>query len=371
MTQDELHNRMERLLAFLEEDPENPSLLRDAAEVALDAGEPQQAKGLFSRLRDAGKLTEADSNLWAIAAMRSGEPQMAARTFESLLDQQPGNHALAFNLAWSRMLAGDFVGAREALSREAVEALPQAAQLEVKLLHRSGEFDTAAERAKEHLARHGDYPPLLAAVSTLAMDLEDISLARDCAERGGEHPEALTTLATLALDEQDPGRAQAMFEKSLAADQNSPRAWVGLGLAELARGNSAQAAEHIERGAALFDSHLGSWIAAGWAWLIAGETDKARDRFEHAIEIDENFAEAQGSMAVVEALEGQIEAAQHRAEIAARLDRQSFAAAFARILISSAGGDDETAQRIAAIALSRPIDSHGRTIADAIARMVR
>jgi len=364
--------RLGRLLSYLEQDPGNAALLRDTAEAALDANDPAEAARLYSRLKDAGELSDADSNLWAIAAMRSGQPALAAETFAGLLAGRPDDPALRFNLAWAQALCGDDEAARATLDAgTAAEALPQAALLDVQLLHRAGEFEVAAERAKAHLQRHGDYPPLLAAVSTLAMDVEDVRLARACAERAGEHPEALGTLAMLALGEQQPERAKAMFERSLALDDRAPRVWIGLGLAELAQGEIAAAAGHLDHGAELFGDHLGSWIAAGWAHLLAGDRAAARIRFERAVALDGSFAEAQGSLAVIELLEGERDAAERRIEVAARLGRQSFALAFARMLLSSAAGDTQAAQRIAEAALRQPVGPDGQTIAQILARMAR
>jgi tetratricopeptide (TPR) repeat protein len=371
MAESEAKERLDRLVGFLEHDPDNAILLRDAAQTSLDADEFDQAKALFTRLRDLGALTDGDSNLWAIAAMRSGEPVQAAETFAGLLERQPEDTALKFNLAWARALAQDAEGARAALDAETVDALPQAAQLELQLMHAAGEFDEAAERAKQLLERHPDYPPLLAAVSVLAMDIEDEALARECAEKADGHPDAITTLATLQLGGDEPEKARAMFEQSLAINAQSPRAWVGLGLADMIEGKNEEAGRNIDKGAEMFGTHLGSWIAAGWAYLLAGDRAKARERFERSIEIDDTFSEGQGSLAVMDLLDGETEAAERRVEIALRLDRQSFSAAFAKVLITSAAGDTETAQRIMEIALKQPIMSDGRTIADMIARMAR
>ncbi len=371
MAHSKAKQRLDRLLGYIEHDPDNAMLLRDAAQAALDADELSQAKALFGHLRDLGTITDADSNLWAIAAMRSGDPEHAAETFAGLLEQQPDNTALKFNLAWARALAKDMDGARAVLDAETVDALPQAAQLELQLMHEAGEFDEAAERAKTLLERHPDYPPLLAAVSVLAMDIEDEALARECAEKAGNHPDAITTLATLTLGDQEPEKARAMFEQSLAINAHSPRAWVGLGLTDMIEGRNAEAGRHIDKGAEMFGTHLGSWIAAGWAYLLAGDRATARERFERSVEIDDTFAEGQGSLAVMEFLDGETQAAERRVEVALRLDRQCFSAAFAKVLMSAAAGDTQQAQRIVEIALKQPIAADGRTIADAIARMAR
>ena len=252
----EARGQLERLLGFLDQDPENAPLLRDAAQAALAADDPATAARLYGRLRDQGELTDADSNFWAIAAMRSGDPESAAQTFGGLLHQRPGDSALTFNLAWARALAKDFDGALAALDAGTVDALPQAAQLEVQLLHQAGAFEQAIDRARAHLVRHGDYPPLLAAMSVLAMDVEDETLARQCAEKAGAQPDAMTTLGLLALGDQEPSRARTLLQQSLAANAHSPRAWIGLGLAELAEGYNRQAAEHLDRGAGQFGDHL-------------------------------------------------------------------------------------------------------------------
>ena len=365
------HEQLERLIGYLEVDPENRALLRDCAQAALDANEAAMANDMFGKLKTLDDLSPADLNMSAIAAMRAGEPERAAETFSGLLEQQPDDPGLRFNLAWARALAKDFAGAQDLLTPDVVASLPQAAQLDITLLHNAGEFEQAAKRAKQSMAQHPDYPPLLAAVSVLAIDVDDEALARSCAQKAGDHPDALATLATLTLGDQEPGKARALFERSLAMNASSPRAWIGLGLTDLAEGKPAEAVGKLDKGAEMFGAHLGSWIAAGWAYLMAGDLETARKRFEHSVSLDGNFAEAQGSLAVAEMLNGDEEAARQRTEVALRLDRQCFSAAFASVIMQAASGNSEKAAKILETAMRQPIDAQGRTIGDAIARMAR
>lgn len=369
--QADTRERLQRLLGYLDHDPGNAALLRDAAHAAGEANDLGLAKQLFARIKDAGELTDADSNMWAIAAMRSGEPQLAAETFAGLLEQNPGEQGLRFNLAWARALAGETEGALSVIDDDLVAVLPQAAALELQLLHAAGELDQAVERAGQHLERFPDYAPLNAAASVLALDIEDEALAQTCAERGGGHPDALTTLGTLALGGDNPAGAKPLFEQALAINDRLPRAWVGLGLTELLAGQPAEAAKHIENGAAIFGDHLGSWIAAGWASLVADDHATARKHFEHAVDLDGSFAEGQGSLAVIELLQGDREAALRRLEVAERLDRASFSCAFVRVLLSAGEGDAEKAQRIMEIALRQPVGEGSLSMAEMIARLAR
>ena len=368
MTQDERHDRLERLLGYLAHDPGNATLAFECAEAALEADLPAKAGALLAGLAEAGALDAAGENLAGIAAMRAGDQARAQAHFESLLAQRPEDPALRFNLAWSRALAGDTAGAADMLDPGAVEALPQAAMLDLQLAHQQGAYDEARGKMEVHLARHPDYPPLQAAASVLAMDLGEAELARACAAKAGEHPDALATLAALDLGDGRPDQARARFRQSLAAKQVNPRAHIGLGLAELAGGASQQALPHLDAGAEQFGDHLGSWIAAGWAHCLAGDTATARARFERALALDDTFAESHGSLAALDVMAGDFETAKRRMEVALRLDRRSFSAALAGVLLASAEGDKDKAARLFQAAASQPLTYDGKTLIEALAR---
>ena len=371
MSATEQQQTLTRLLAYLESDPTNPALLRDCAEAAMDAGEVAAADDCYARLEAVADLSEGDAAGAGLAAMRNGRPERAIELFEGLSSRHPEDPALRFNLAWSLALDRQFDRAGDLLDDATVAALPQAAMLDLQLLHERGDFDGAANKIAPYLAAHADYPPLQAAVSVLAMDLDDESLARESAIAGGDHPDALTTLGTLTLGDGEPGEAREMLERALAQNGQSPRAWMGLGLANLSLGETAEALQQIDHGAALFEDHLGSWIAAGWAYLITGDRDTAEARFATAMALDDNFAECHGSLATIQALKGEREAAERSIAVALRLDRQCFSAAFAAMILASSQGDTDKAGKILERALEQPLDEQGRTLRELLTRIVR
>lgn len=369
MTDDQANERLATLKSFLEADPDNTALLRDAGETALAADQADEALSLFDRLAGLRALDPSEANLSAIAAMRSGDFDRAVAEFAVLRESASDEPALDFNYAHALALAGRHEEAEEVLSEEAIAVLPQAATLQVQLAHQAGRFDEAIRIAQEHLERFPDYGPLLANVSVLAMDVEDVDLARQCAEAAPDHPDGQTTLGLLLLRDSQADEAKQQFERALAMRPDTPRAIIGLGLVNLVSGDAAGAGKLLDQGAESFGTHLGSWIASGWCYLLSGDVATARKRFEHALEIDPNFAESHGSLAVIDILDGQIEEGKRKCETALRLDRQCFSASFANVLFAAGEGDQERASRIFELALRQPIAGGDETLADAIAKM--
>lgn len=362
-------SRFDRLSSYLEADPGNLALLADAAHAAFAEDRFDEAEAVLTRYEAIAPLNPAERHLAGLVAMRQLDWPRAAERFETLMAEGADAPAVRFNLAWSLAMDKRFAEALPLLDEATSAELPQAAELEVSLLHQLADFERAEERARALIVVHPDHRGLNAAVSTLAMDIEDVELAMATAKKAGDHPAALVTLGTLVLGEEDPQQAAEIFDAALQRDPRSPRALVGRGLARLLAGDQLQAAQEIDRGAEGFGDHLGSWIAAGWAYVVAGDRAAGRARFEKAIAIDDTFGEAQGSLAVMELLDGDIEGARRRTEVALRLDRKSFSGALASMLLAAGEGDKQRAQRIFDMALNAPVGVDGKTLAQSIARL--
>lgn len=359
-------SRLQRLMGYLKKDPENPSLLLDAAEAALAEGEAAVAIDLLDRRRKTAPPGDQERNLEGLAAIALSDFDGARRIFTSLLEEKPDDPALRFNLAWSAWKSGAPTEALALLDESVTAALPQAALLEVEILHVAGDFDPAIDAARRHIQKFPDHLGLMSAVSVLAMDVEDRALARDCALKAGDHPEAMTTLGVLALGEGAAKDALDLFDAAINAEQRAARSWVGRGLAQLALGDYAAAAADIDRGAEIFGDHLGSYIAAGWAHLIKGDTIKAEERFQKALAIDPNFGETHGSLAAIDVIKGDIVGARSKTKVAIRLDKACFSARVAQSLILTAEGSGDAGRAVFDAMLHMPIDDAGRTIAQTL-----
>lgn len=361
-------DRLNRLLGFLEADPLNPDLLGDAVETALGAGEIERASALNARLREVRPDAFAGHYLAGLIAMHRGDFVEAVAILEPLAEDND-HPPVRFNLAWSKAMTGAKVQAHALLDDGTVAAIPAAAMLKLQLMHEAGAFEEAEAFGREALRRHPDDRGLLAAMATLAMDLEDLDLARECAQRAGDHPEALAAAAMLELQDGHPHVARGMFDRSLSVREHNPRAWIGRGLSALLEREPGLAAADIDRGAQQLGDHIGSWIAAGWAHFLAGDADAAGQRFERALAIDHNFAESHGSLAVVDVTRGNLPAAKKRLATALKLDKECFSAVLAQVLIAQ---DDPTrAREIVDQAVNFPLNESGVTIASYMAGLSR
>jgi tetratricopeptide (TPR) repeat protein len=356
-------------MPLLESDPRNLMLLADTAEAALDERQPGIASDLLVRYAAIAPLPAREVNLAGLAALQARRFDQAVDAFDALFAGGADDAGVRFNLAWARSNLKDFDAALEVLDDETARTLPQAAELRVQLLHQLGAFDQAGDSARAYIELHPDHPGLMAAVSVLALDIDDEELAAACAARAGDHPDALATRGTLALGDDHAIDALALFERALDRNPASPRAWVGLGLARMLSGQTEAAPADIDKGAEIFGDHLGSWIAAGWAYFVAGDQVTSRARFETALAIDPNFAETHGSLAVLDLLAGDPDEARRKSDVALRLDRQCYSAALAKSLLAASAGDQATAKRIFEHAAATPIGGSGRSIGQALAKM--
>jgi tetratricopeptide (TPR) repeat protein len=379
-TPPETNPQLERLLGYLATDPTNKILAGETAGVALSSGQPIIALEILDAVAKLISLDGPLTNLTGLAALQSQDFDRATKTFQGLLDQSPQSHELRYNLAFSTSRQKDIEGALNLLDEATTQALPQAALLKVQLLHFQGHFEDAMESVKAALHHHPDEIALLGIASVLAMDLEDTSFARSCAQRSislyqdgaigrSANPDALTTIGYLTLDDGDLTSAVSFFENAIVASPFAPRAWIGKGLTDVMAGHYGVAAINITKGAQMFEDHLGSWIAAGWAHVLNKDLAAARTVFERVLALDGTFSESHGSLGVIEMMEGNLEAAKALASRALRLDRQSFSGALVTSMLLSSGGNAEAANKIIERALTTPMDGQGRTLTDAMMRM--
>jgi tetratricopeptide (TPR) repeat protein len=362
-------SKFERLLSYLEYDPNNVQLLADAAAAAVDEGRPLQARKLLNRYTNLSPATPKVHGIEGLTAIAEGDFAAAASIFEDLLERHPYDPALKLNLAWARAGLRDFEAAASLLDEEALAVSPSAPTLKIRCLHHLGRLAEALTIGRALVDQYPRNQDLIGALAIVALDANELELAKHYGARAPEQPECLATIGMLRLGEGQLIEAQASFDRALSASPDCARARLGKGLSLLASGETAAASVEIDRAAELFEDHLGAWVAAAWAYFVLGDYKLSRARFERALSIDDTFSEIHGGLAVVDLVEGGLESAERRAEIALRLDRKSLSGALATTLILARRGDMRSAQRVRDAALNEPIGPGGRTLMQMMGRL--
>lgn len=367
MVQQQEPSRFERLLAYVEADPQNLQLLADAADAAADEGRFSEAVDLVERHSVVAPAPARLINILGLAAMQDSRFDDAAGIFQSLADAT-GDAGARYNLAWAKDRMGEHEAVAELLDDTVLEQFAAGRAMKVRALHHLDRLDEAMALGSDLQDESAD-ADLLGALATAALDADDLTQARVWATKARGTPEGESTLGMLALAEEREDEAKAHFEQALRARPDSARSLLGLGLIQLEHDKPAEGAVLLDQSAQAFGDHLGTWVAAGWAHLVAGDKALSRARFETALKIDDTFAEAQGAMALLDLLGGQTEAASRRAETALRLDRNALGGLLVKSLILEAQGDTAMAERIRAIGMNAPIGPGGRTVAQSLAAL--
>lgn len=357
--------RVERLLSFLDADPDNLNLLADAANAAFDANDFALCDELLDRHAAHAPLPAALAHQRGLAALSQHRFDAALRAFAPLLATHD-DASIRYNAAYATAMLGRFDEALDLLDDATLASVPAAIQLKLRVLHHLGRLDDAIALGRRHIDRADASPELYGALATALFDAASLDEARRCAESAADTVDGLTVRGLLALDGASVDPARELFRRALALNPDSARATLGLGLVELSERRFAAARELLDHAANALNVHAGAWAAAAWGHLFDGAPDAARIRFERAATLDRGFADAHGGLAVVCVHEGHIDEAKRHAEIARRLDASCLSVALADSLLATRAGDERKADEIRQAALDRPLGPDGRTLVQAL-----
>lgn len=356
--------RLERLIGFLQQDPDNAPLHADAFDCALAAHDWAAA----ARLVDEANAKHFDPPGWqfraATLALATRDWARAEQILQALQASVGPHPAITHNLAWVAFEQGDFQGVLERL--ESAIASGQADDailvLQFRAQHRLGQFDAAITLARQ-LASQGQLPPEAAGVASLiAVDDDQLDLAKTWSDAAlqtdPEQMEALVARAAVALSESDAATARRLSERALQHNPADGRAASSLGFAHMLALDVAAAIKSFRQAVGAMPGHIGTWHGLGWACLLAGDLIGAKQAFDAALELDRNFSETHGALAVLAALTQHPEDAQAHIKLAQGLDANDLSSQYAAALLS---GEASDAARITRLA-DRLLKSRGLTM---------
>ena len=364
--------RLERLAAYLREDPANPALLADACEAAIACGAHDRA---LAYVESAERLS-LDRAEWgfrrARLAIARRDLDEAAQQLEQLIAANGPHPVLAHDLAYVRFLQRDHAGCRALLDPWLApgsaalppEQLQPLQALWLRAMHHQQALEEAMDRARSWQEAGTLQPAAQGVASLIAVDLEDfataLSLSQSALAADPSQPEALVARASVALAQGQPERATPLLERALARNADDGRTWAVAGFASLQSMHLPLAQAQLERAVHAMPEHVDSWHALAWTRLLQGDRAGALEALRQALAQDPEAAETHGALGLVLALVGEREQAQEHLATADRLDPENDAGRYARALLSVPGGDPQAVEAITRKILGRSGPFGGR-----------
>ena len=351
--------RLNRLLAFIEQDAGNLTLRKDAVREACDIGHWDTA----GKLIDAGlEAHPGEAGLLALAGFAHLQAQRydeAERVLSAALSQGLDAAELHYNLAFAQFMQKRHAEAFDRLAPSVLQALPLALLLRARCLHHLGRPAEAIVDCKAHLAlapgdadTHGLLGLLLFEQGQGEAATAHIEAALS---KNPKQLEAMLALASRQADSQEYDAARDSFDTLLQAHPECGRAWLGLALIKVSHMQVEAAKRDIELAATHMPDHVGTWHVLAWVHILLGDPPAAGRAFEQAMAPDRNFGETHGGLAVVAALQGREVDARAGIKRSLRLDPQSMSAQYALMLLLQRDGQHDEAQALLDAFLARPV----------------
>lgn len=369
-------SRVARLLRYLEQDPNNLRLRKDAICQACNSG----LWGIARELIDAGlENAPADEDLLAwrgAASLREADFEQAEVQLSAALNLGLQTAEIRYHLACAHFMRRQFHAALKELSAPLMPfELPLALKLRARCQHFLKDSEAAIDSCRLYLGQSTDDPEANGLLALLLYERNEfeaskrhleIALAQDPAQQ-----EALLTRASLAFDGADYEAARREYENLVRIHPQCGRGWLGLGLIRLRDLQLQAARSDIERATEHLPDHIGSWHVLAWIQLLLGDVLSAELAFDKAMELDRNFGESHGGLAVIAVLEGRIPDARVNIRRALRLNPNALSARYAEWLILNKQGRPEEAEKLLQEVLSRPVAQGDMQYRDLVALHTR
>lgn len=353
MTQPEnIRNRLDRYEEYVRADPANPSLLGDAFDMALAAGELDTAERHIGRA-----LAQWPDDMYFLN--RSAQLHAARKDWvaaESVLSDlcthHPDEAGLVVSLASVYYHTERYEETRAMLERllASGELPAEGYPLLLRSLHRLNDLPAAVEIIDSHREAIIGQAETVGVAALIFLDAGGFANAASWSELALQHdsssPEGLVTAGAVALARQDIGTAEALLNLAMQVRPQEGRVWSSLGLVSLLRQDFDRARQQLERATALMPDHVGTWHVLGWIYIFRGDAVAGERIFRHALAMDRNFGESHGGLAVTLAMQSKREEAEEEVHIAQRLDPKSLSAHYASALLR---GDTTHPERFAAL----------------------
>jgi tetratricopeptide (TPR) repeat protein len=346
------HNRLERLLTFLEHDPTNLALLVDALSLAVDLGDIVHGQQLIDHIKAQGIEAPNICALAAHASLQAGQYTAAGAFGDKAIEGGIEHPAVLFNTAFGHFYSGDYASTHALLSRLSND--PQAPAhllvMHARALHQLEETEEAEVLAVRALQQEPENTDIRGLLALLQYENDDYSPALITAhETLAEDPDQLDALiacASVHFEQNNIVASRNAWLHTVSAHPECGRAWSGLARLEFNELEFDKAEEHLKTAVQFMPDHIGTWHLLAWIYILRKDSTQARQALERSYALDRTFGETHGGLAIVDIMDGQKERAQKGIRRALKLKSDGLSARYAEALLLQEAGQPEKAAQL-------------------------
>jgi Flp pilus assembly protein TadD len=216
---------------FLEQDPDNLSLLADVADEALQLGDTEVALSAVRRLLELKPNDPASRLRLSSITLAEGNISESLAITGELMTEGIKDSAVLYNHAFALVSSGRFGEAKDILLSLYEQHAPigDVVPLLLRCHHYLGELDEAIELALKHLQTSPQDRQVAGMLSLLYLDLEDFAKAEEWSQRalseGSENLDALLAAGGVALAREEGQTAKELMFRAVAVRPQNGRAW--------------------------------------------------------------------------------------------------------------------------------------------------
>jgi len=366
----EFTQQLERLQGFLEIDPENATLLLSIADLQHGSGDIDAAEKTYNRILELQPGHAVASSRLANVYISRHDWQQAEAVLSSLIEEA-ADPVLAHNLGIALIYQGKWLEAIEKFERAEAGGIadPDNAMYQGYCLHSLGRTEEALEKAMLVLEQ-APSERATGHVATLQLDMGQFDEARHTATQlvrsSPRNVEGNLVLGALDLELQEIDEAFKRIRVALDQEPDNPRALLSHGLVQLYNQQTPAAIKTFERALEHMPNNTGVWVTLGWAHLANNDLKRSEETFRKAIDVDRSFGEAHGGLAAILALAERDDEAREAIARARGLNKDGFGAAFAISILLEKKGKREAATKVLGTAFTKSPREGGMTVIEAI-----
>jgi tetratricopeptide (TPR) repeat protein len=298
-----IHDQLNRYLSFLTQDHSNIRLLVKISDLYLALENVEEAQNYLNQANAIDR--EACLGHQGLLHLNQGQLTQAKESFIEALGFED-TPALRYNLGFTHFMSADMQSASDVLSPLLTgEHHPEAKLLLARILHHQDDLVKAQNLVNDVLTHNPEDSEALGLQALLYFDMNECELAAQIAKCAlGLNPDnydakLINVMSGLTTQETTVEEVEDLLQIS----PEDCRLWFAIGCVNMSQGNLTIATNNLKKALEIYPEFYDCHIALGWCLLLQDDFDGALNTYTIAANLIAELADAWGGLALVYALQ--------------------------------------------------------------------